>query len=159
MPKKLKSPPLGFKGVDKGKRVTVNPPGKVKVQWAEKGSYRAKNMLKYINRLSTIPVDFASSKRVIFAFDNYSAHLPHETESVLFQKGYFLIHNGGVTEDVQVNDTTYHKDSKAAYRKNEMQLMLDRLTENLDKIPQRSRDQMRQMFYNARVKFIPKLIV
>ena len=56
---------------------------------------------------------------------------------------------GGVTGYVQVNDTTYQKDSKAAYKNKEKLLMLDRLTENPDKITQPARDKMMQMFHNA----------
>ena len=80
------------------------------------GSYSEKHVLEYINRLPTIAVACGPSKEVILTFDDYSAHLPPEFESALFQKGYFLIHiGGGVKGDVQVNGTTYHKDSKAAY--------------------------------------------
>ena len=115
-------------------------------------------MLEYINRLPTIPVAFAPSKRVIFTLDDYSPHLPPEIESALFQ-GYFLIYiGGGVTGDVQVNDTAYHKDSKAAYRKKEMQLMLYNLTENPNKIPQPSRDQIMQMFRNVWDEVYTKII-
>ena len=126
--KELKPPPLEFVFKGKGQRVTLNPPNKVKFQWAEKGSYRIKQMLEYINRLPTIPAAFYPERRVIFTLDDYSAHLPPEIETALFKKGYFLIHvGGGITGDVQVNDTTYHKQSKAVYRKKEMELMLDQL--------------------------------
>ena len=74
--------------------------------------------------------------------------LPTEIESTLFLKGYFLIHIG-CKGDAQVINTAYHKDSKAVYRKKEMQLMLDDLTENRNKIPQLSRDQKMQVFNYA----------
>ena len=94
--------------------------------------------------------EVAPSKLVTLTLDDYFAHLPPEVESALFWKGYFHIHiGGGVTGDVQINGTTYHKDSKASYRKKEMQLMLDLLPENFYKIPRPSRDQMMQMFLNG----------
>ena len=145
--KELKPPPFVFKG--KGIRFFVKPPGKVTVQWAEKGSYHIKQMLDYINKLPTIPVVFSLSKR-IFAHDDYSVHLPPKIECAFFRKGYFLLHiGGGITGDVQVNDTTYHSESKAAYRKKEMQLMLDVVIEHPDKIPAPSRDQIMRMFNDA----------
>ena len=111
--KELKPPPLEFVFKGKGLRVFVNPPGKVTVQWAEKDSYRVKHMLDYTNKLPTIPVVFSPSKRVIFTFEGYSANLPPEIERAFFRKGYFLLHIGrGITGDVQVNDTTYHIESK-----------------------------------------------
>ena len=114
--KELKPPPLEFVFKGKGLKVTVNPPGKFKVQWAEKGSYHVEHMLEYIKRLSTIPVAFAPSNQVTFTLDHYSAHLPTEIENAIFQKGYI---GGGIIGNLQAKDTTYHKDSKAAYRKKE----------------------------------------
>ena len=64
-----------------------------------------------------------------------------------FIKDYFLIEiGGGITGDVQVNDTFYHRPIKAAYRNQEMQLMLDLLRQDPNKIPSLSRDQMTEMF-------------
>ena len=64
---------------------------------------------------------FAPSKQVMFTLDYYSVHLQPEIQSALFQKGYFLIHiGGGLTGDIQINGTTYHNNSKAAYRKEEL---------------------------------------
>ena len=126
--KELKPPPLEFVFKGKGQRVTLNPPNKVKFQWAEKGSYRIKQMLEYINRLPTIPAAFYPKRRVIFTLDDYSTHFLPVIETALFKKGYFLIHiRGGITRDVQANDTTYHTQSKAVCRKKEMELMLDQL--------------------------------
>ena len=100
---------------------------------------------------------FAPSRRVIFTFDDCSTCLLPEI--YFFQKGYYFIHTGsGVTGDGQVNDTIYHKDSEAAYRRTEMQLMLHRFTENPNQIPPQSRDhQMMQMFHNAWVEVYTKI--
>ena len=94
--------------------------------------------------------EVAPWKEVTLTLDVYFAHIPPEIESALFRKGNFLIHiGGGITGDVQLNVTTYHKDSKASHRKKETQLMLDLLPENFDKTPQPSRDQMIQMSHNG----------
>ena len=56
---------------------------------------------------------------------------------------------GGITGDVQVNDTSYHRSVNRAYRNIEMQLMLDLLRQNPKKIPAPFRYQMMEMFYDA----------
>ena len=67
---------------------------------------------------------------------DYSAHLDPSVKETLAKKGYFLIIiGGGITGDIQDNDTDYHKPVKGIYRENEMQLMLDMLRENPNKIP------------------------
>ena len=81
---RVKLPPVEFVFKGKGLRVTANTPGKIKVQWAEKGSYHVKHMLGYIKRLPTIPVAFAPSKQVIFMLDDYSTHLQLEIDVVVF---------------------------------------------------------------------------
>ena len=147
---KIETPPIEFVFKGAGKRVKVNPPAKTSVQWAEKGSYRLEHILKFIENLPTIPIAFAPEKRCVFTLDDYSAHLPQEVEDAFHKKGYFLIViGGGITGDVQVNDTSYHRPVKTAYRNLEMQLMLDLLKQDPKKIPSPSRDQMMEMFYNA----------
>ena len=97
--------------------MTLNPLHKVKFQWAEKGSYRIKQLLEYINRLQARPDAFYPEKRVNFTLHNYSMH-PSEIETALCKKGYFFIHiGGGITGDVQANHTTYHKLSKTVHQK------------------------------------------
>ena len=64
-------------------------------------------------------------------------------------KGYFLIViDGGITGEVEVNDTSYHLPIKAASRNIEMQLMLN-LWQDPKKIPSSSRNQMMELFHNA----------
>ena len=49
-------------------------------------------------------------------------------EEAFFKKGYFLIIIvGGITGDIQVNDASYHRQTKALYRKHEMELTLEKL--------------------------------
>ena len=116
-PEKSTVPPAEFVFKGKGLRVKVNPPGKIKVQWAEKGSYREENILEFINRLPTIHTKFCPRNRELFTLDDYSAHLGPEVEKAFSRKGYFLVHiGGGITGDIQVNDTDYHQPLKAEYR-------------------------------------------
>ena len=82
------------------------------------------------------------SKRRIFTLDDYSAHIVPEVDELLFKKGYFLIiFGGGITGELQVDNTSYHQ-LKANYRKKEMQLMIEMLETNPGKIPAPGRDQM-----------------
>ena len=60
----------------------------------------------------------------------------------------FII-GGGITGDIQVNDTHLHKPLKAKYRELEMKLMLKQLTENPLKIPSPDRDEMIYMISEA----------
>ena len=50
-----------------------------------------------------------------------------------------------MTGDTQVNDTDVHSPLKAKYRQLEQDLMIRQLTENPQKIPQPSRDDMMRM--------------
>ena len=47
---------------------------------------------------------------------------------------------------MQVNDTSYHRQSKALYCKHEMKLMLEKLQRDPQKIPQPAQDEMMNMF-------------
>ena len=49
---------------------------------------------------------------VFFTLDDYSAHLVPEVEEAFFKKGYFLVIGGGITGDIQGNDTSYHRQAK-----------------------------------------------
>ena len=110
----IKTPPLEFVFKGKGIRVKVNPPERATAQWSDKSSYRVEHVLKYIELLPTIPIHFAPEKRRIFTFEDYSAYLVPEVEEAFFKKGYFLIIiGGGISGDIQVNDTLYHRQAKA----------------------------------------------
>ena len=89
--------------------------------------------------MPNIPIHFAPEKRCVFTLDDYSAHFVPEVEETFFKKGYFLIIiEGGITGDIQVNDTSYHRQAKALYRKHEMKIMLEKL----------QKDQRRKKFPN-----------
>ena len=97
--------------------------------------------------MPTIAIHFAPKKRHIFTLHNYLAHLVPEVEEPFLKNGYFLIViGGGIIGDIQVNDTSYHRQGKALYQKHEMELMLKKLQNDPKKIPQSSRDEMMNMF-------------
>ena len=146
----IKTPPLEFAYKGKGIRVKVNPPERATAQWSDKGSYRVEHVLKYIESLPAIPICFAPEKRRIFTLDDYPGHLVPEVEVAFFKKGYFLIIiRGGITGNIQVNDTSYHRQAKELYRQHEMELMLEKLQNDPRKMPQPTRDKMLNMFQKS----------
>ena len=86
----IKATSLEFVFKGKGKRVKLKPPDKVTIQWTEKDSYRLENVLKYVESLPSILVNFGSEKRCIFTLYDYSAHLAPEVEEAFQKKGYFF---------------------------------------------------------------------
>ena len=137
-----------FKG--KGIRVNINPPQGVNVQWAEKGSYRLEHLLKFVSTLKSQPVLFRQAQYKIYTLDDYSVHLCPEVKAALYKNGYFLIvMGGGITGDLQVNDTDYHRPLKREYRNLEQELMIKLLTEEPNKIPSPKRDDMMRMISEA----------
>ena len=115
-----------FKGV--GKRVKLNVPNNVSVQWDPKGSYRLEHVLKFIEKVPAQACPLFPEKRKIFTLDDYSAHLHPEVKKALKKKGYFLvILPEGITGDLQVNDTDVHhplKSLKSSYQEKESLLLI-----------------------------------
>ena len=60
-----------------------------------------------------------------------------------------IIIGGGITGDIQVNDTSYQRQAKALYRKHEMELMLEKLQKDPKKILQPTRHEMMNMFQKS----------
>ena len=86
-----------------GKRVKLNPPENVHVQWAEKGSYRLEHMLETISHLPNRFNMFTQKNYAIYVLDNYAVHLQEEVRKALLDRGYILILiGGGITGDLQV---------------------------------------------------------
>ena len=77
-------------------------------------------------------------------------HLQEEIRQALLKRGYILVLiGGGITGDIQVNDTHLHAPLKAKYRELEIKLMLKQLKENPQKIPSPDRDEMMDMISEA----------
>ena len=60
-----------------------------------------------------------------------------------------LVLSGGITGDIQCNDTGLHHPVKKGYRNKEADLMLKKLQEDTSNIPTPSRDEMMKMFIEA----------
>ena len=137
-------PEFVFKG--KGIRIHLQPPQGVHVQFAPKGSYRLDTMLQTISHFRNRSNPFSCANFAIYILDDYSVHVTDEVRKAMLARGYILICiGGGVTGDVQVNDTHYHHALKKEYREKEAALMLKQLEENPHKVPSPSRDDMMRM--------------
>ena len=142
-----------FKGV--GKRVKLNVPNNVSVQWDPKGSYRLEHVLKFIEKVPAQACPLFPGKRKIFTLDDYSAHLHPEVKKALKKKGYFLvILPGCITGDLQVNDTDVHHTLKSSIREKESLLMIERLQENPGQIPSPNRDEIMQKSWSDTIAII-----
>ena len=88
-------------------------------------------MLKTIENLPNRSHPWMKKDYCIYVLDNYAVHLMPEIKKALQQRGYILVLiGGGITGDIQVNDTHFHGPLKAKYREFEMAKMLDKLEQN-----------------------------
>ena len=141
-------PEFLFKG--KGTQIHLQPPAGVHTQFAPKGSYRLENMLATIGHLPNKKNLFTASGCVLYILDDYSVHVTEEVKQAMLDRGYILVCiGGGITGDMQVNDTHYHHALKREYREREAKLMLDQLGENPNKVPNPSRDEMMEMLVDS----------
>ena len=93
---------------------------------------------------------FTEQGFAIYVLDDYSVHLMPEVRQALFKKGYVLVViGGGITGDVQINDTDCHHQLKTLYRDLEMKLMFEQLEKDPTKIPSPSRNEMMSMLLEA----------
>ena len=142
--------PPGF--VFKGKciRTKLDPPPGVHFQWAEKGSYRVENMLETIKHLPNKANPFTCKNFDIYVLDNYSVHCTEDIKNALFAKGYVpIIMGGGITGDMQINDTRLHCPLKSVYRERESLLMIEQLRTDPKIIPSPNRNETIVMLNDA----------
>ena len=93
---------------------------------------------------------FTEKGYTIDVLDDYCVHLMPEVRQVLLKNGYILVViGGGITGDIYINDTSCHHNLKKHYREFEMNLMLEQLNNDPNKIPSPSRDEMMRMFLKA----------
>lgn len=148
--KQSSAPKLEFVFKGAGKRVKLNPSKGVTTQWAPKGSYRLEHDVNFCKQVPHQPTALFPKTRKIFTLDDYSAHLDKEVKDTLYDQGYFLvILPGGITGDLQVNDTDLHHPLKSAYRERESELMIKKLRDDPSKIPSPSRDEIMKMCKEA----------
>ena len=144
----LPLPEFVFKG--KGTRITLNHPAGIKSHWAPKGSYRLNTMLDTIANLPNRYNIFTQSNYAIYILDDYSVHITDEVRNALLAKGYILVViGGGITGDVQCNDTHIHRLLKKNYRQLEANLMMEMLRKDSNKIPSPSRDDVMKLLNDA----------
>ena len=143
-------PEFVFKGKGTYLQSKLNIPDNVHVQWAAKGSYRLETMLGTISHLKNRSNPFTDSNNAIYILDDYSVHVTREVRQALRAIGYIPICiGGGITGDIQINDTHVHHKLKMAYREREAKLMLEMLNEHPNKIPSPTRDDIMPMLVEA----------
>ena len=122
-PKVDLKPELVFKG--KGTRTHLTPPEGVNYQWPPKGSYRIEQILDMIKQSPNRFNMFTEKGYAIYVLDDYSVHLMTEVRQAFLKKGHVLVViSGGITGDIQINDTSCHHNLEKHYREFEMNLML-----------------------------------
>ena len=93
---------------------------------------------------------FTEQSFAIYVLDDYYIHLMPEVRQAMFKKGYVLvIIGGGITDDIQINDTNCHRDLKKYYWDLEMKLMLEQLEKDPVKISSPSRNEMMSILLQA----------
>ena len=127
-------PEFVFKG--KGTRTHLTPPEGVNYEWVPKGSYRNEQILDMIKQLPNRFNMFTEKGYATYALDDYSVHLIPEVRQALLKNW-------------QNNDTSCHHNLKKHYREFEMNLMLEQLNNDPNKIPSPSRDEMMCMLLKA----------
>ena len=145
---RMPMPEMVFKG--KGTRIHLNPPDSMEVQWSPSGSYRLDTMLGTISHLENRYNIFTAKDFAVYILDDYSVHVTEEVRHAMLARGYILVViGGGITGDIQINDTHLHHPLKQKYRARETTVMLEQLSENPDKIPAPSRDVMMHMLADS----------
>ena len=111
----LPLPEFVFKG--KGARTKLNHSPGIKSHWTPKGSYRLNTMLDTIANLPNRFNMFSQSNYALYILDDYSVHITDEVKKALLAKGYILVViGGGITGDIQCNDTRIYHPLKKKYR-------------------------------------------
>ena len=127
-------PEFVFKG--KGIQTKINIRPNVHYQWSPSGSYQLEHILKTISHLPNRYHIFSEKDYAIYVLDNYAVHLMPEVHCALFERGYILVPmGGGITGDEQVNNTHAHRLLKGHYQDVESELMLQKLTDIVLKLP------------------------
>ena len=100
----------------------------------------------------TVPDAFIlfSQLKKICSLDDYSVYLDLSISDALIKNEYFLIiMGGGITGDIQVNDTDLHHPLKTIYCNKESNLVVDKSAADRTKIPTPTRDNVMHMLCSA----------
>lgn len=111
---------LMFKGKSAKVLAEVEMPKSLNIslQWSRSGSYDQSRFLAYLECWLEPWTEARAEKkdyRILYA-DVASGHLGKEISDLCWERGYvFLLHYGGTTSVVQVNDTTCHGEFEQIY--------------------------------------------
>ena len=147
-PSVVVKPEFVFKG--KGAHTKLTPPDGLKYQWAPKGSYCLEQMLGTMSNLPNRHHIFTMKNCCMYGLDDYSVHLMPEVKDALLKKVYVYVGiGGGVTGDIQINDTDIHTLLEKKYCELEQEVMPTHLKADPKKIPQPSHDDMMHMLVES----------
>ena len=94
-------------------------------------------MLSTLGNLPNRQNIFTHQNYGIYVLEDYSVHIMSEINAALLKKGYIFVGiGGGITGDIQINDTDFHSPLKAKYRELEQNLMMEQLRFDSKKTPQ-----------------------
>ena len=128
----------------------LTPPSGTHYQWADKGSYSLKQLLETRKQLPNRFNIFSHANFAIYVLDDYAVHLMLEVKQALWNRGYILVIIGwGITSFVQINVTHLHKPLKSEYRKKESELRLEKLQNDLQKVPAPDWNEMMRLLVNS----------
>lgn len=98
-----------FKGTHRAPilRQGLEHPPWMKLQFQEKGSYRATDVAEFLEW--ALPTAAGPEESIVVLLDYFAAHLDAQVHEVIRGKGHvLLLHGGGVTGAEQINDTHLH---------------------------------------------------
>ena len=117
-----------FVSKGKGTQIKLNHLKGIRSHWAPKGSYRLNTMFDTITNLPNRRNLLMESNYALYILDDYSVHITNEVRKALLAKGYILAAiGGGITGDVQCNDTHVHHPLKKRYGELEAEIMIEML--------------------------------
>ena len=97
-------------------------------------------MLATISNLPNRHHTLTMKNYCIYALHDYSVHIMPEVKEALLKRGRVYVGiGGGVTADIQINDSDIHDLLKREYHKLEQELMINQLQSDPKKIPQPTR--------------------
>ena len=135
----------------KGRRINLNSPDGMKVQWIDSGSCRLEHMLQTIENLPSCNKNpFSKKDWAIYVLDNYAVYIMLQIRRPLWGRGYvLLLMGGGITDFIQQNDTHSHMPLKNHYRNSKCALMIEKLQANKNKALSPTRGEMMSVLANA----------
>ncbi|MCP4242166.1 MAG: hypothetical protein GY772_16545 [bacterium] len=122
----------------------LHVPAGVLLQFQEKGSYRLRDVLEYLewilDRSRAGKEASSQGRRVVYVMDWFSAHLDESIDRLVHEAGHAVLRIGGhLTGLVQVEDTHAHGPYSRHYKQRETEDAMDQLRLHPDRLPSTSR--------------------